>query len=1659
MAQLVLGAVGAVVGFYIGGPTGAQIGFALGSAAGSTLGPATKVQGPRLSDLKSPQANYGSVIPYVEGTVRTAGVWAWNSDKRETATTTEQGGKGGPSTETTTYSYDMDALIILADNEMAGIRRVWANGKLVWSLADTASDATVAASGSTEAWSSITFYRGDASQLPDPTYEAAVGVGNAPAYRGRAYVMIQGLNLGGSGQVPMLSFEVFSSGFAGGSGLSESFADGTLDAYTAVNGTKASFAVVTGGLYGNEVYSGPGTAFQTQTISRILPSAFSARYFEFVVCVTESKSDDATLIYFKDSQTNTINFNFLPYREGAYDSARRPHVSFGGIGLQAIGTVAFTIGTYYRVVILSDEVAGQVTCTITEAATGTAFATKVLSNTAPEWTIDEIRFEIDNNANTSRTKYADITVGGSRAQVVAESLDDVVTRQCARAGIGPSQIDVSDLSSVTVRGFAVSQVTPVRTVIEMLGLAYQFDAFESDGKIKFRRRGISSVATIDHEDLGASDSDVVEPLPFTRASDLELPSEIVVKYANALNDLQDAAESVDRMLSTMRSTEVTELAMVLSPQEARRVAEIRANDIVNSVVRVEGLSLLRNYARLEPCDPITVVDEDGSTYRLRVLRIQDGVVRKIDAAVDDASVSTGVSVSDEAYVDSTTVAAKTGTILSLLDIPILRDSDDDIGHYAAVAKASNEGTWPGAALFRGQNDAGYESVATFTNRTYIGTVSGALGDFSPGSTVFDEVNTLSVVGFGTLESYTRDQILDGTARPLLVGAEVLYYRDAVVGVAGTYTISGLLRGQRGTEWAISGHSASETAVQLKEAGLRRVEQTTGQVGVSLDYKAATNGSAVDTITPTAFTNTSIGKRPFSPVDLRASRDSLSGLTLTWKRRTRRATRFVGASGISVPLGETSEAYEVDIMSGSTVKRTISTTSATATYTSSQQQADFGSVQTSVSVRIYQVSSIYGRGKPLEATVTTGGFVAAAYESLISLAGTFTTGITLTVNVGEETIGSHTVVGGDTDLRGVATALAAAINAHPDYDAFAVGANVEIDGPAGIAYELTVDASGTSTISSITTQTAVSAGSGSAYVANVYVSQLITGVTEPVPSGTTFTVIYQRPIYTTVGSISFTTSGSSTREDVLRGLADQASIKPGGALYELGYRFQVSVGAFGYFGVIFGPFGAADVYIGQSATGGFGLTVSVTNPGSAPIPADLPQISKVTIGGTPVVGEVFRVFIPIFAPTPFEFTAATASASDVATGLAALIDADADFTATASGAEITITSAATGFGAAFNIATSIDRAITDFELYQYNGGSFARQFRGDSPMLFAASGGNWFAYTDRYMSSSPGGGGGDYRPIRMWKASSRSGPFAVDSISINETVAPGSAPLMLPSFGRIAQTSTYCLRFDGADTSPWNFARVRFDGSEDPAVVESDLGPTAKPISMVSDGSRIVLLAADLHAYSTTDGETWTDLGAFSGAGFPITPAFNNTQLLKIGSRWWLIIQNSGGFSGEVNSNILFYNDSADPVGAWTTAGQPSYTRAPALNVHEEMVEAGGDLHLFVNTAADVLVFVSSDNGATWSQEATLSSTNVSFIQLTTGSPAYLRVHNTTFHEKEVGTTTWTSMGANGLNGPFYAVTVDGATAVADNRNGPFEIGNYAVMVETDGYFGAAATGF
>ena len=197
MATLLLGAAGAALGG-IFGPTAAIIGQAVGALAGNLvdnalLAPRRSVSGPRLSTISPFTAEEGAPIPRIYGGARVHGTLIWATRLEEASSTSRQGGKSlGGGTKVTKFSYFGSVAFALCEGEIGRIRRIWADGQEL-DLNDIA----------------LRVYTGSQTQQPDPLLLAKQGIGNCPAYRGIAYVVIERLALERFGnRIPQLQFEV-----------------------------------------------------------------------------------------------------------------------------------------------------------------------------------------------------------------------------------------------------------------------------------------------------------------------------------------------------------------------------------------------------------------------------------------------------------------------------------------------------------------------------------------------------------------------------------------------------------------------------------------------------------------------------------------------------------------------------------------------------------------------------------------------------------------------------------------------------------------------------------------------------------------------------------------------------------------------------------------------------------------------------------------------------------------------------------------------------------------------------------------------------------------------------------------------------------------------------------------------------------------------------------------------------------------------------------------------------------------------------------------------------------------------------------------------------------------------------------------------------------
>lgn len=191
MATLVLSSVGTA----LGGPVGGAIGSLLGQGIDQQLFGAGPRNGPRLGDLGVQTSTYGTPIPRVYGTMRVAGSVVWAMELKESSQI-QGGSKSQP--DTLAYSYSASFAVALSSRTAQGVKRIWADGKLLRGAAGDFKVKTV-----------FRFHPGGEDQAIDPLIAAVEGIEATPAYRGLALAVFEDLDLAEFGnRIPFLTFEL-----------------------------------------------------------------------------------------------------------------------------------------------------------------------------------------------------------------------------------------------------------------------------------------------------------------------------------------------------------------------------------------------------------------------------------------------------------------------------------------------------------------------------------------------------------------------------------------------------------------------------------------------------------------------------------------------------------------------------------------------------------------------------------------------------------------------------------------------------------------------------------------------------------------------------------------------------------------------------------------------------------------------------------------------------------------------------------------------------------------------------------------------------------------------------------------------------------------------------------------------------------------------------------------------------------------------------------------------------------------------------------------------------------------------------------------------------------------------------------------------------------
>ncbi len=502
-------------------------------------------------------------------------------------------------------------------------------------------------------------------------------------------------------------------------------------------------------------------------------------------------------------------------------------------------------------------------------------------------------------------------------------------------------------------GYVIDRPMAPRAMIDPLALAFIFDAIEQQGLLHFRQRGGATRAELEEDDLVLPDD--APPARLTRAQESDLPREVAIGFTDVGTDYQRAAAASRRLVGGSNRSARADVAMISGGRQTERRAEIWLQDLWAGRERA-AFALPPSQLALTPGDVIGL-SVNGRRHLIELQDIADAESRAVRARSinpDVFNLALGPAVHRVPVLP-----APTGPVYArVLDLPALPGELTPV--LARLAVFADP--WPGpVAVWHSTDGASYTRLATALAPASVGETLSELpaADAARWQRAGVEVKLFG----GTLASVSDGALFSGANAAAVQhasgGWEVIQFAHAELIGPRTYKVSRLLRGQAGSERAISPLLAAGAPFVLLDRNLVVLATSADALERPMQLRAV--AASRDYADPTALAMTvtphATALKPLTPVQLKAHRDG-SGVTIRWKRRT----RIDGDSWEGeVPLGESSERYMVDIMSGASVVRTLDAATPSVLYAAADEIADFGVPQSHLDVRVVQLSATVGRG--------------------------------------------------------------------------------------------------------------------------------------------------------------------------------------------------------------------------------------------------------------------------------------------------------------------------------------------------------------------------------------------------------------------------------------------------------------------------------------------------------------------------------------------------------------------------------------------------------------------------------------------------------------------------------------------------------------------------
>jgi hypothetical protein len=516
---------------------------------------------------------------------------------------------------------------------------------------------------------------------------------------------------------------------------------------------------------------------------------------------------------------------------------------------------------------------------------------------------------------------------------IIKTMDLAMQAECEASGALTGDLDFTAWAGLKIRGTFITAIQSARQLHDTLSRRFNTRIVEDEGKLIGVTLGATGAAVvIDSNDLGmivdgeqaSGDNNPLRRIDVTYPSALDLVRVTHLTFYDPSKKYERNTVSFEQI--DIHSTRVAqdEIPMTLTSDEAQQMIIRESVQTMLESTERYTLALPYKYRPLIRPTKTLIVTDDGVTYNMRLTSLQSapGNPMELMALPDDSSVYNQVLRGTGFDGDDPVVPVPAMTVGILFDSVLLFDRDETVnngvGFYACGRKRTGAGAWGGWSLWRFRDE--WTHLASSSVAAVIGVAASVLPvgqtrlfDDNPSASENHYVD-IDLYDDATLESADESVVLGG-ANVGLLGEEVFQWKQAerrpTTEGPNRWRLTGLLRGRRGTEFAVDDHFIGERFVLITSESVIFVPIALAELDQEREYIFASDKQAITDAARIRWAWSGGTKRPAAPSVIWVHDITTSDWLVRLSPRSRLGGTILPHGG--TPAGERVDLFYVEVL--------------------------------------------------------------------------------------------------------------------------------------------------------------------------------------------------------------------------------------------------------------------------------------------------------------------------------------------------------------------------------------------------------------------------------------------------------------------------------------------------------------------------------------------------------------------------------------------------------------------------------------------------------------------------------------------------------------------------------------------------------------------------